>query len=606
MAEQQSPLTSFGDPTKINPYGASDEAIKKYQDALQGGITSLEQRYAQPNFMNIAAGFLKPQLGGLSASLGSAAQAYGENIEQQRAQQLPIAQLKAQLAQSEIAMDANKNASKKVADRRARNLPITPEFVAEIVSLAPDSAVAKSLSAELQTQQKQQEITSKIQLNALKAIEAARVAGVEINPELYKQAGLKPPSMISSDSNPPNDGRLPREILPTDMNTSGASVPSNMTTPSAQLDKNVQRLPNGARVNDEQMKLSQLGIPIISGIRTQEEQDDLKHHQDNKGNWFTKEGLPVANNASSHLSGHAIDVDSSKLTDENRGALKALGYKQTMPTQDPNHWEMTSVPQGGTTPAKKQVIATGEYNFNPLYTPADASKLRSSTDDELNKNANSRYGTLEAVANPKTFRESQNAIESMIKTITSNSKLAKEVTNPLAQKSGIVGGLLSAAEAGMGFNVSGLAGQINIPVSSAIIGSYNKEQRTFYDVLNTQSAKVAQIQQAMNNVNPSSIRSGEIELYKNASVNPRTQFPNVMLYNLQYSKLNNEMLREMYEKANSIRTNRDKEYSVHPHSRTQMLDIMTSPAMSSIAEKYKEKFDNLNEEFLKNIQPKKK
>jgi hypothetical protein len=37
-----------------------------------------------------------------------------------------------------------------------------------------------------------------------------------------------------------------------------------------------------------------------------------------------------------------------------------------------------------------------------------------------------------------------------------------------------------------------------------------------------------------------------------------------------------------------------------------MLDIMTSPAMADIADKYSSKFQNLNDEFLNRIQPKKK
>jgi hypothetical protein len=609
MAEKDQAVTGLGtDPTKINPYGASDEQLQRYRDSLDEGVKALQERYEKPNWFKVAAGFAKPQLGGFLASVGSAAEAMGENVEQERAQQLPIAQMKAQIAQADILAGQNKKVAAMVADRRAKGLPISPEFVSEIVNTAPDSATAKALQAELQTQQKQQEITSQVQGNALKAIEAARVAGVEIDPKLYTQAGLKPPGLVAdTDTTDNTTGKIPRETLPGAVTNPAVEIPSANTVPGA--DTSVQKLPNGARVNDAQMQLSQLGIPIISGVRTQEEQDALKDHKDSNGNWLTKQGLPVANTASKHLTGQAIDVDSSKLTDEHRGMLKALGYKQPMPQQDPNHWELSTAPAGTAAPAKpaqKQMIASGEYNFNPLYTPAEASRLRASSDEELNKQASGRFGSLEAVANPKTYRENQNAIDSMIATITSNPKMANKVTNPLAQQGGLLGGLLNAADAGMGFSVSGIAGNIHVPVLQGIVGSYDKDQRNYYDALNTQAAKVAQIQQSMNNVNPSSIRSGEIELYKNASVNPNTQFPNVMLYNLQYSRLNNDMLHEMYDRANKIRTNQDPEYALHPKSRTQILDIMTSPAMADIADKYQSKFKKLDSEFLSSIQPKKK
>ena len=81
------------DPSKVNPTGASQEDLTEYQRSLDEQIKSLEDRYANPNWFKVAAGFLKPQLGGFAASLGSASQALGENVEQQRAAALPIAQM---------------------------------------------------------------------------------------------------------------------------------------------------------------------------------------------------------------------------------------------------------------------------------------------------------------------------------------------------------------------------------------------------------------------------------------------------------------------------------------------------------------------------------
>ena len=60
--------TGLPDP-KINFYGAEPSDTQAYQDALATSITALEQRYANPNWFNVAAGFFKPQLGGFGASL---------------------------------------------------------------------------------------------------------------------------------------------------------------------------------------------------------------------------------------------------------------------------------------------------------------------------------------------------------------------------------------------------------------------------------------------------------------------------------------------------------------------------------------------------------
>jgi hypothetical protein len=100
----------------------------------------------------------------------------------------------------------------------------------------------------------------------------------------------------------------------------------------------ITMLPNGARVLDDVRELADKGVPIISNVRTQEEQDKLKHHQDEKGNWFTKDNLPVAEN-SKHLTGDAIDVDTSKMTKDLEKLLKDNMWERPLPKSDPGHWQ---------------------------------------------------------------------------------------------------------------------------------------------------------------------------------------------------------------------------------------------------------------------------
>lgn len=80
----------------INPEGLGTEDLQKIRDATDKGIADLEHRYDKPNWFKVAAGFAKPQLGGFLASLGSASEAMGENVEQQRENILPITNLKIQ------------------------------------------------------------------------------------------------------------------------------------------------------------------------------------------------------------------------------------------------------------------------------------------------------------------------------------------------------------------------------------------------------------------------------------------------------------------------------------------------------------------------------
>lgn len=88
----------------LNLFGAETPDIQEYVRAREEGLKALEQRYANPNWFNVAAGFFKPQLGGFGASLGSAGQALGDWQEKQRESVLPVARMRSELALAKIAL----------------------------------------------------------------------------------------------------------------------------------------------------------------------------------------------------------------------------------------------------------------------------------------------------------------------------------------------------------------------------------------------------------------------------------------------------------------------------------------------------------------------
>jgi hypothetical protein len=101
-------------------------------DALQASLvdaqTALEQRYANPNWFNVAAGFFKPQLGGFAASLGSAAQELGNFTEQQRANQIPLFNVRAQVGAMQ-AQRKNREAAAEVYNAWDKGDPKNPNSV---------------------------------------------------------------------------------------------------------------------------------------------------------------------------------------------------------------------------------------------------------------------------------------------------------------------------------------------------------------------------------------------------------------------------------------------------------------------------------------------
>lgn len=129
---------------KVNPAEMPEESIQKYRDTLDEQVKALQQRYAQPNWFKVAAGFAKPQLGGFVASLGSAAEAMGENIEQQRAQELPISQMKVQIEQANMLLGQKQKQNEIYQEWRKSGKPMDKDTYSRIMSLGDSTDVASA------------------------------------------------------------------------------------------------------------------------------------------------------------------------------------------------------------------------------------------------------------------------------------------------------------------------------------------------------------------------------------------------------------------------------------------------------------------------------
>ncbi len=147
----------IADITKINQYGMPSDMQKELLDANDAGLAALQQRYAEPNWFNVAAGFFKPQLGGFSASLGSASQALGENLENRRANELPIAQMRAQNVIMRNQFGLNQKAADMVKAHETEGAPLhqLPDLVAKLTQLG--SPLAAGPKARLDEARKSQD-----------------------------------------------------------------------------------------------------------------------------------------------------------------------------------------------------------------------------------------------------------------------------------------------------------------------------------------------------------------------------------------------------------------------------------------------------------------
>ena len=129
--------------SNINQFEQPPEERQKYIDVQKIGLKALEDRYKDPNWFKVAAGFAKPQLGGFIASLGSAADAMGENVENQRANQIPIYNARAQVAFMENKQRNLQKASEELVDAlKSNDVQVLNDAQARQHALGNDRGVA--------------------------------------------------------------------------------------------------------------------------------------------------------------------------------------------------------------------------------------------------------------------------------------------------------------------------------------------------------------------------------------------------------------------------------------------------------------------------------
>jgi len=204
------------DMSKINYVGVTPDEAENIQGVTEKYLQDLENRYAQPNWWKVAAGFAKPQLGGFMASLGSAADALGENIEQQRAIAPTISMMRAQLAQQQPGIRQAQKAASLAAGRTG---PVTEDYVRQLEELG-DTPAARAARKSYDSQQAEQGLRSKQMENAMALANAQLQSGA-----LDKAGYAREIARITGMYGPP-----PKPEMPVDANAVGKPA-GTVTTP---------------------------------------------------------------------------------------------------------------------------------------------------------------------------------------------------------------------------------------------------------------------------------------------------------------------------------------------------------------------------------------
>ena len=155
------------DPKKVShltyPVAGEEDPLVGINKGIEQRVQELRERYDQPNWFKIAAGFAKPQLGGFTASLGSAAEAAGEGFENRRALEVPLFKMRTDLATNQALIKRNKDINEAIAkwkaDPKNQGLPLPAEF-ATYAAQAPEASGVMSLQAQVKQGQEQQTLAA--------------------------------------------------------------------------------------------------------------------------------------------------------------------------------------------------------------------------------------------------------------------------------------------------------------------------------------------------------------------------------------------------------------------------------------------------------------
>lgn len=253
-------------PTTPTMLGANDTARQEYFEALQKTLDALEARsQAQPNWFQMAGAFLEPgRTGSFGESLGRAATVLGQQQQRQDELQLPVAQMRAQIAGQKYETENQAKALKLMSS----TLGMSPDQVQDALStgsLKPDAAakLMQIYPIVSQLSPKVGEIvkgTFTMQTELNKAAMEDRKAGMS-QAELVAKYGPGVLQLIPGGGQPTTPAAAPATMpaAPAPVQPPAAQQPAAQPAPAIASD--LQQLPLGAQAETAQKRILEADKP---------------------------------------------------------------------------------------------------------------------------------------------------------------------------------------------------------------------------------------------------------------------------------------------------------------------------------------------------------
>jgi hypothetical protein len=533
------------------------------QSSLEDAQIALEQRYANPNWFNVAAGFFKPQLGGFAASLGSAAQVLGENVEQQRANQIPLFNVRAQVGAMQ-AQRQNREAAAKEFEK-AKTEGFSPDKLAALqarLSSLGANDLADSVNKMLEAQQKERSMSASEYGNAMATANALYAAG-----QLSKAGLATKVKEIQSQFGPkPRGAAAPAEAT---IDAGAAAAPlAAAAAPVAAAEPEGQMgfVPGPGFKGEDQARLDTAMSPELR-----------------KAYERLAAGDPSA----------AKEIESLVREGARLGAVPSTSSPKLIPAKPAE--------------AKKQIITSPLGSEAQGLSPEVLNARIEANESEATKN----FNALKSVAGPggaggTGYKPISNVVDSQIQLLKDNRDLTKQVTAILT-KGNLWSQFQAAVDEGVGFNLQGLTGQVRLPVKTFITAGFNEDQLGFLQTLANNYAKISAYQQKMAGINPNA--ASNIELNLNKALTPTTDtVNNAAIKSLAHFKIDLDAMHDQYKFVNDVYHGRHPEVALASDVPDKYHSIFAHPTYDKLYDKHQARHDQLNATYqahLKNAQAKK-
>jgi hypothetical protein len=484
--------------------------------------------------------------------LGSASQALGENLEKQRANELPVAQQRAQLALMKNQMAQNQKAVQLEQERIAKKLPITAEYVNVLTNTAPDSPQAKAASAALTTLQKERELASGEQstrsnqyTQALTAINSKWAAGGYPDKQAYQNAL----SAAESAFGPGSTGYK----LPGANATVEPGAPLPVAETGNQTNTTVQNKTNPAA---------------------------------------GQSNAPVGNTKPARWTG-------SKLPDNE---LKQ--FEQEAAQGKPGVKEMLQSYYAANPDSDHPVLLHSPYE-SMGYDPETTKKM-AQRDEEL---ATDRFKSLSLGGVPEVNGKMLTNANSLIKYIQNNKKLHDESFGLLQNKgddaiwAGIQAGINKGVQFALG-NPLTASISVALPIEEMKTAGLDKQHRDYLQTVSNYYAKLKADQQRISGVNPNAASNYEASLYSMLTPGGENTADSAINIALHH-RADVQALGDQWKFINDVNRNKHPSISL---SNSQVPDrlatIMNSDHFAKIYDPYNTQHQQIDEAFQKKLNTK--